>query len=87
MDQTPQLAQLPEVPLPGAMEDVPPLGPFRTFQAPIRDIAELTALDLDPLIAADRMLIAATLGAAKVGSTWRELGDVGDLDLDFDLDT
>ncbi|MBT2597926.1 hypothetical protein J7I92_22380 [Arthrobacter sp. ISL-72] len=33
VDQSPQLADLPEVPRPGAIEDVPPLGPFRTFQA------------------------------------------------------
>jgi endonuclease G len=86
VDQTPQLAELPDVPHPGAIEDVPPLGPFRTFQVPIRDIAELTGLDLEQLIAVDRMPIAATLGAARVGSTWRLLGDVEDLDLDFDLE-
>jgi endonuclease G len=86
VDQTPQLAELPDVPHPEAIDDVPPLGPFRTFQAPIRDIAELTGLDLDQLIAVDRMPIAATLGAARVGSTWRLLGDVEDLDLDFDLE-
>jgi endonuclease G len=86
VDQTPQLAELPDVPRPGAVEDVPPLGPFRTFQAPIRDIAELTGLDLDQLIAVDRMPIAATLGTARVGTTWRLLGDVEDLDLDFDLE-
>jgi endonuclease G len=86
VDQTPQLAQLPDVPRPGAIDDVPPLGPFRTYQAPIRDIAELTGLDLDQLVAVDRMPIAATLGRARVGSTWRLLGDVEDLDLDFDLE-
>jgi DNA/RNA endonuclease G (NUC1) len=86
VDQTPQLADLSDVPRPGALEDEPPLGPFRTYQAPIRDIAELTGLDLDQLIEVDRMPIAATLGAAKVGSTWRKLGDVEDLDLDFDLE-
>jgi len=86
VDQTPQLAGIPDVPHPAAVEDVPPLGPFRTFQAPIRDIAELTGLDLDQLIAVDRMPIAATLGTARVGTTWRLLGDVEDLDLDFDLD-
>jgi endonuclease G len=48
VDQTPQLAELPDVPRPGAVEDVPPLGPFRTFQTPVRDIAELTGLDLGP---------------------------------------
>jgi endonuclease G len=91
VDQTPQLAELPDVPRPGAIEagavdGAPPLGPFRTFQTPIRDITELTGLDLDQLAAVDRMPIAATLGAAKVGSTWRELGAPEDLDLDFDLE-
>ncbi|MFJ5695966.1 DNA/RNA non-specific endonuclease [Arthrobacter sp. NPDC093125] len=89
VDQTPQLAELPDVPRPeaidsGATDEAPPLGPFRTFQAPIRDIAELTGLNLDQLIEVDRMPIAATLGRAKVGSTWRELGTLEDLDLDFD---
>jgi DNA/RNA endonuclease G (NUC1) len=82
--QTPQLADLPDVPHPEAIEEAPPLGPFRTFQTPIRDIAELTGLDLDQLVAVDRMPIAQTLGAAPVGSTWRELGAFEDLDLDFD---
>jgi DNA/RNA endonuclease G (NUC1) len=86
VDQTPQLADLPDVPRPGALDDVPPLGPFRTFQAPIRDIAELTGLDLDQLAEVDRMPIAATLGAAPVGSTWRKLSAPEDLDLDFDIE-
>ncbi|MDQ0864838.1 DNA/RNA non-specific endonuclease [Arthrobacter globiformis] len=86
VDQTPQLADLPGVPRRGITEDVPPLGPFRTFQTPIRDIAELTGLDLDQLVEVDRMPIAATLGTAPVGSTWRELTDVEHLDLDFDLE-
>lgn len=86
VDQTPQLAELPDVPRPGALDGAPPLGPFRTFQAPIRDIAELTGLDLEQLAAVDRMPIAATLGAAAVGSSWRELAAMEDLDLDFDLE-
>ncbi|MBT2546907.1 DNA/RNA non-specific endonuclease [Arthrobacter sp. ISL-65] len=86
VDQSPQLAEIPEVPHPGVTEEAPPLGPFRTFQTPIRDIAELTGLDLDQLSEVDRMPIAATIGAAPVGSTWRELGDLEDLDLDFDLE-
>lgn len=60
-------------------------APTGTFWSFIRDIAELTGLDLDQLIAVDRMPIARTLGAAPVGSTWPELGVFGDLDLDFDL--
>jgi endonuclease G len=86
VDQTPQLADLPDVPRPGAIEEAPPLGPFRTFQVPVRDIAELTGLNLDQLVAADRMPIAATLGTARVGSTWRELVSTECLDLDFELD-
>jgi len=86
VDQTPQLGELPDVPRPGVIAKVPPLGPFRTFQAPIRDIAKLTGLDLDQLIEVDRMPIAATLGTAPVGSTWRKLTAVEDLDLDFELE-
>lgn len=82
VDQSPQLAELPDVPRPGATEDVPPLGPFRTFQAPIRDIASLTGLDLEQLVAVDRMPIAAILDAARVGSTWRRLAAFEDLDLE-----
>lgn len=85
VDQTPQLADLPDVPRPGAVEEAPPLGPFRTFQVPIRDIAALTGLDLDQLVAADRMPIAAELTTARVTSTWRKLLSPEDLDLDFDL--
>jgi DNA/RNA endonuclease G (NUC1) len=85
VDQTPQLAELPDVPRPGAIDEAPPLGPFRTFQTPIRDIAELTGLNLGQLVTVDRMPIAATLGAARVGTTWRELASTECLDLDFDL--
>lgn len=86
VDQTPQLADLPDVPRPGAVDEAPPLGPFRTFQVPVRDIAELTGLNLNQLVAADRMPIAATLHTAQVGTTWRELVSTECLDLDFDLD-
>lgn len=85
VDQTPQLAELPDVPKPGAREEAPPLGPFRTFQVPIRDIGALTGLDLAQLEAADRMPAAAALPTAKVATTWRLLGAPEDLDLDFDL--
>ncbi|MBT2512855.1 DNA/RNA non-specific endonuclease [Arthrobacter sp. ISL-30] len=85
VDQTPQLADLPDVPRPGAVDEAPPLGPFRTFQVPIRDIASLTGLDLAQLVAVDRMPIASTLPTARVASTWRRLHIPEDLDLDFDL--
>lgn len=86
VDQSPQLAELPEMRRPGAVEDIPPLGPFRTFQVPIRDIALLTGLDLDQLVEVDRMPISATLGTARVETTWRRLSAPEDLDLDFDLE-
>lgn len=86
VDQTPQLAELPDVPRPGALDEAPPLGPFRTFQTPIRDIAELTGLDLGQLVQVDRMPIATTLGTVRVGTTWRELTSMECLDLDFDLE-
>ncbi len=85
VDQTPQLADLSDMPRPSAVDEAPPLGPFRTFQVPIRDIAALTGLDLDQLIAVDRMPIAAELPTARVTSTWRKLLSPEDLDLDFDL--
>ena len=34
---------------------VPDLGPFRTFQVPVRDIATLSGLEMAALVAADRM--------------------------------
>lgn len=86
VDQTPQLAELPDVPKPGALEEAPPLGSFRTFQVPVRDIAALTGLDLAQLEAADRMPAAAELPTARVATTWRLLGAPEDLDLDFDLE-
>lgn len=85
VDQTPQLAKLPDVPRPGVTQEAPPLGPFRTFQVPIRDIAALTGLVLNQLVAVDRMPIASALPSARVTSTWRELHSPEDLDLDFDL--
>jgi DNA/RNA endonuclease G (NUC1) len=85
VDQTPSLADLPDVPRPGVTDEAPPLGPFRTFQVPIRDVAALTGLDLDQLVAVDRMPIAAALPSARVTETWRELHSPEDLDLDFDL--
>lgn len=61
------------------------MGPFRTFQVPIRDIAALTGLNLEQLVGVDRMPIATALPNARVTSTWRELTSPECLDLDFDL--
>ncbi len=56
LDQTPQLddAKLYEITAQAlARDDIPPLGPFRTYQVPVRDVAALTRLDLGPLPGAD----------------------------------
>ncbi|MBG6179990.1 DNA/RNA non-specific endonuclease [Arthrobacter sp. CAN_A1] len=84
VDQTPLIEDLPDVGR-RATDDAPPLGPFRTFQVPIRDIATLTGLDLAQLIEVDRMPIARTLQGAPVTSAWREIVNEDCLDLDFDL--
>ncbi|MBT2517083.1 DNA/RNA non-specific endonuclease [Streptomyces sp. ISL-90] len=57
-------------PLPG---EVPDLGPFRTFQVPIADVAALTGLEMPELVGADRLpkTIAAT--------GWRRLETSADL--------
>ena len=72
-------------PVPGAVDEAPPLGPVPDLPGPRPDIDALTGLDLDQLIAADRMPIASELPTARVTSTWRELLSPEDLDLDFDL--
>jgi endonuclease G, mitochondrial len=46
---------------------LPPLGPFRTFQVPIADIAALTGVVLDRLVAADLMQSAVTGAGAEPG--------------------
>ncbi|WP_448002134.1 DNA/RNA non-specific endonuclease [Agromyces bauzanensis] len=57
-------------PAPG---EVPPLGPFRTFQVPIADIAALTGLVMPDLVAADRLPSAV----AEVG--WRRIEEPDDI--------
>jgi endonuclease G len=64
LDQTPQLDDI-DLATQRALQagDPPPLGPFRTYQVPISDIATLTGLDLGPLVAADRFRTPAPAGA------------------------
>lgn len=51
-------------------DEVPPLGPFRTFQVPVTDVEELTGLDLGPLAAAD---VLEPVGAQGERARWVEL--------------
>lgn len=76
LDQTPQLGDVGRQLAPS--EEPPPLGPFRTFQVPIADIAELTGLDLDLLVAGDRLV--TTVGALEV-TGWLELTAADDIRL------
>lgn len=62
------------------IREAPPLGPFRTFQVPVADIAQLTGLDLGPLPAADRY--SAPRGAIEGSAArWREIGGFTDVQL------
>lgn len=71
LDQTPSLDR---IDLQSATAtDVPPLGPFRTFQVPIEHIAELTGLGLDLLVAADRSpAVRSVIAGGR--ADWRRLG-------------
>lgn len=66
LDQSPQLGDLDPARRDAA--DPPPLGPFRTFQVPVAQIASLTGLDLGPLPAADRMPVGDTVAPAEGGA-------------------
>lgn len=59
-----------------AADEPPPLGPFRTFQVPVADVADLTDLDLGPLVGADVLAVTSPQALA-----WRELHAVADVTL------
>ncbi|MEW1960011.1 DNA/RNA non-specific endonuclease [Kineococcus sp. NPDC059986] len=76
LDQTPLVEQIVGTP---RTQDAPELGGFRTFQVPVADVEELTALDLGPLVAADRLPVLVPAAAGEEVPAWRPLGGVGDL--------
>ncbi|MEU5216945.1 DNA/RNA non-specific endonuclease [Streptomyces sp. NPDC020807] len=56
LDQSPDLSRDSERALAGATPGAPPpLGPFRTYQVPVSDVAELTELEFGPLPDVDVM--------------------------------
>jgi endonuclease G len=62
----------------------PPLGAFRTFQVPIADIASLSGVALDQLVAADRMPAPPSDGApapGQVAGGWVQLRSMSDIRL------
>ena len=78
LDQTPLVADVVRAP---SAQEVPEIGGFRTFQVPVADIAELTALDLGPLVAADRLPELVPTPASVEGGVpaWRAVGRPADL--------
>jgi endonuclease G len=83
LDQTPLVDDL-EAALAGAVlaGEAPPLGPFRTFQVPVADIAALAGVVLDQLVLVDLMGAAATGEAPPPGRAntgWRQLSSLEDV--------
>jgi len=75
LDQSPQLDAI-DVRSTEA-DSPPPLGPFRTFQVPVTDVAALTDLDLTTLSEAD--VLAAVPRTARPASAWIPLQNPGDI--------
>jgi endonuclease G, mitochondrial len=89
LDQTPELPDLPAATARAELAgEPPPLGPSRTYQVPIADIATLTGLDLGPLVSADRLPSVVTVSAdlltsatAAASGRWVQLHDLADIRL------
>jgi endonuclease G, mitochondrial len=86
LDQTAQLPDLSaRYAAAAAGGEPPPLGPYRTYQVPLTDIAALTGLDLGPLPAVDRYrspAAAAALPAPGAASAaWTQLTSFSDIAL------
>jgi endonuclease G, mitochondrial len=60
---------------------VPDLGPFRTFQAPVADVAALTGLAMPGLVEADRMARPGAVEGPPGAAGWREVTRPGELRL------
>ncbi|MGC5169475.1 DNA/RNA non-specific endonuclease [Micromonospora sp. DT81.3] len=59
----------------GSPRAVPPLGGFRTFQAPIAELGDLAGIDFGPLVAADVLVPVTALPRPR----WRELRTTADI--------
>jgi endonuclease G, mitochondrial len=89
LDQTPELPDLPAATARAERAgEPPPLGPYRTYQVPIADIATLTGLHLGPLVTADQLPSVVTVpadvltsDAAADSGRWVQLHDPADVRL------
>lgn len=79
LDQSPQLEELDlgERARPVVADAPPPLGPFRTFQVPVGDVATVAGLELGRLVEADVLepVAAAAPGRSPDPARWRHLHD------------
>ncbi|MEU2240939.1 DNA/RNA non-specific endonuclease [Streptomyces sp. NPDC018338] len=75
LDQSPDLSRDAERALAGATTGAPPpLGPFRTYQVPVSDVAEITELEFGPLPDVD--VLPPARGPEE---RWRRLESYGDI--------
>lgn len=85
LDQSPQLddIDLDESTRSAVADAPPPLGPFRTFQVPVADVAAVAGLDLGPLVEADVLqpVPAAVPGRSPDPALWHELHDWSEIRL------
>ncbi|WP_426367314.1 DNA/RNA non-specific endonuclease [Streptomyces sp. E-08] len=75
LDQSPDLSRDAERALAGAPAGAPPpLGPFRTYQVPVSDVAEITELEFGPLPEVDVMPVYR-----EPEERWRRLESYADM--------
>ena len=73
LDQSPQLD---DIRIGVRAGDVPPLGPFRTFQVAVADVAAAAGIRIPALIDADIAVASTVWGADR---SWRELSSTDDI--------
>ena len=86
LDQTPELSDVDLTEKAIAAGNPPPLGPYKTYQVPIRDIAALTTLNLDQLAAADQLVPVLAARAEEPRAGWVPLLSRTDIRLDHAAD-
>jgi endonuclease G len=85
LDQSPLVDDLEAAFVEAGVTGIPPLGPFRTFQVPIADIAPLAGVDLGQLVLVDRFGVAASGEAppapGQTSTGWLPLTSTADVRL------
>jgi endonuclease G len=85
LDQSPLVDDLEAAFVEAGVTGIPPLGPFRTFQVPIADIAPLAGVDLAGLVLVDRFGVAVSGEAppppGQASTGWLQLSSLSDVRL------